>query len=66
VIHEAPQQHSAKPDKFYQFAHRLSNALSGSTIELFARSAQPGWDLWGAEAPQETDEETLEETKNAS
>ena len=66
VIHEAPQHHSAKPDKFYQFAHRLSNALSGSTIELFARSPQTGWDLWGAEAPQETENEMSQDTKNAS
>jgi N6-adenosine-specific RNA methylase IME4 len=51
VIHEAPKEHSAKPDKFYHHAHRLANALGGETIELFARSEQPGWDLWGAEAP---------------
>jgi N6-adenosine-specific RNA methylase IME4 len=51
VIHEAPTEHSVKPEKFYRLAHRLSNALGGETIELFARSDQPGWDLWGAEAP---------------
>lgn len=51
VIHEAPTEHSAKPDKFYHYAHRLANALGGETIELFARAPQPGWDLWGAEAP---------------
>jgi N6-adenosine-specific RNA methylase IME4 len=51
VIHEAPTEHSVKPEKFYQIAHRLANALGGETIELFARSDQPGWDLWGAEAP---------------
>jgi N6-adenosine-specific RNA methylase IME4 len=60
ALHEAPTKHSAKPDKFYQFAHRLSNALAGETIELFARSSQPGWDLWGAEAPAATKSETLE------
>jgi N6-adenosine-specific RNA methylase IME4 len=60
VIHEAPTEHSAKPDKFYHYAHRLANALGGETIELFARAPQPGWDLWGAEAP--TVQTTLQTT----
>jgi N6-adenosine-specific RNA methylase IME4 len=51
VILDAPTAHSVKPEKFYRLAHRLSNALGAATIELFARSEQPGWDLWGAEAP---------------
>jgi N6-adenosine-specific RNA methylase IME4 len=53
VILEAPGAHSVKPEMFYREAHRLANALGGETIELFARSSQPGWDAWGAEAPTE-------------
>lgn len=60
VIHEAPGAHSAKPDQFYARSHRLANALGGETIELFARNPQPGWDLWGNQAPEQT-EPTLQE-----
>lgn len=40
--------HSVKPDSFYQMVEDQS---PGPYLELFARRARPGWDLWGNEAP---------------
>jgi N6-adenosine-specific RNA methylase IME4 len=38
------REHSRKPDETYQRVERL---LPGPYLELFARSAAPGWDAWG-------------------
>lgn len=42
-------QHSAKPAEFYQLVERVS---PGPRLDLFARHARPGWDVWGAQAPE--------------
>ena len=48
---EAPRgRHSAKPDEQYA---RIERLVAGPYLELFARTARPGWDSWGAEAPGE-------------
>ena len=41
-------RHSAKPEVTRDFLETLVN---GPYAELFARSARPGWDLWGNQAP---------------
>lgn len=40
--------HSAKPFEAYR---RIEALLDGPYLELFARVAWPGWDVWGNEAP---------------
>jgi N6-adenosine-specific RNA methylase IME4 len=45
-------KHSAKPASFYELIEQYFPTLS--KIELNARKARPGWDVWGNEAP--TDE----------
>lgn len=46
---EAPvAEHSRKPDKFFAETERVS---PGPRLEMFARRARPGWDVWGNEAP---------------
>jgi ParB/RepB/Spo0J family partition protein len=48
---EAPRgRHSEKPAVFAEHIERLFP--SAPKIELFARRARPGWDVWGNEAPQ--------------
>lgn len=48
VHRERKGRHSAKPDAF---AERIETLLPGiAKIELFARAARPGWDVWGFEA----------------
>ena len=42
-----PGRHSAKPDEFYQLVEECS---PGPWLEMFSRSARPGWAAWGAEA----------------
>jgi N6-adenosine-specific RNA methylase IME4 len=42
-------EHSAKPDKFCEDCERVS---PGPRLEMFARRARPGWDVWGNEAPK--------------
>ena len=42
------QEHSRKPDAMREMIERVSYA---PRIELFAREAFPGWDVWGNEAP---------------
>jgi len=39
-------EHSAKPLEFHKAIERIS---PGPRLELFARSRQPGWDVWGNE-----------------
>ena len=46
---EAPRgPHSSKPDRFYELVESCS---PGPYLEVFARSARPGWTAWGAELP---------------
>jgi N6-adenosine-specific RNA methylase IME4 len=42
-----PGRHSAKPDEFYELVEECS---PGPWLEIFSRSARPGWAAWGAEA----------------
>lgn len=41
------REHSRKPDEAYE---RIEALCEGPYLELFARSARPGWDRWGSEA----------------
>lgn len=49
VIFAERGAHSEKPQEFHTIIERMYPAAR--RIELFARSARPGWTLWGAEAP---------------
>lgn len=40
--------HSAKPPEFYDL---VSSVSPGPRLELFARRARNGWDVWGDQAP---------------
>ena len=42
------QRHSQKPEEQYAVIRRMSYA---PYLELFARHREPGWDIWGNEAP---------------
>lgn len=44
--------HSAKPPEFYDMIEKVS---PGGRVELFARRARPGWDVWGNQAPGAVD-----------
>ncbi|QMV03985.1 hypothetical protein GHV40_00930 [Devosia sp. D6-9] len=46
-------QHSVKPDVFAEWIERLWPDTP--KIELNARRKRPGWDVWGLEAPDESD-----------
>lgn len=48
--------HSRKPPHVHDLAEKISH---GPYLEMFARTARPGWDSWGNEAP--TNEPTLDE-----
>jgi N6-adenosine-specific RNA methylase IME4 len=49
VMRERRGRHSAKPAISYQIIeHMYPDARK---LEMFARAARPGWDVWGAEAP---------------
>lgn len=41
------REHSRKPDEAYP---RIKRLFAGPYLEMFARTAQPGWDTWGNEA----------------
>ncbi len=43
------ERHSKKPDEARQKIVQLMGDVP--RIELFARQASPGWDVWGNEAP---------------
>lgn len=47
-------RHSEKPAEFRHAIERLCGDVP--RIELFARSSAPGWDCWGNEAPDNTEE----------
>jgi N6-adenosine-specific RNA methylase IME4 len=40
--------HSRKPDALYELMEARTH---GPRIEFFARTARPGWDVWGNQAP---------------
>lgn len=46
IIHCPRGAHSAKPDLQYDAIERL---VGGPRLEMFARSARPGWEAWGDE-----------------
>lgn len=49
TLYLAPRtEHSEKPECFREVIERVS---AGPYLELFARRAAPGWDLWGNQAP---------------
>lgn len=48
VYRERKGRHSAKPDWFAGQIERLFPGVA--RIELFARAARPGWDVWGFES----------------
>lgn len=47
-FHAPRAEHSAKPKQMRQMIERVS---PGPRLEMFARRAAPGWDIWGLEAP---------------
>lgn len=49
-FHAPRGEHSAKPESFRAVVERVSH---GPFLEMFARRAAPGWDLWGNQAPSE-------------
>lgn len=44
VIVSPLREHSRKPDEVYE---RIEEYCVGPRLELFARQARPGWDVWG-------------------
>jgi N6-adenosine-specific RNA methylase IME4 len=48
VIKAPPGRHSEKPEIFYELIEAYFPTLP--KIELNARRARPGWDVWGNEA----------------
>ena len=44
------REHSRKPDELYPIIEACS---PGPRLELFARYPQPGWEVWGNEAPDD-------------
>lgn len=61
IVKSMKQEHSRKPDRFYELIEACS---PGPYLELFARGARPGWHVWGNQA--ETYEITWETYKNNS
>src|SRR5690606_32937879 len=51
VHSERKGRHSAKPDWFAEQIERLYPGIA--KIDLFARVARPGWEVWGFEADSE-------------
>jgi N6-adenosine-specific RNA methylase IME4 len=52
VISAPRREHSRKPDEVYDLIERMYPELP--KIELFARQARPGWDVWGNEVRMDT------------
>jgi N6-adenosine-specific RNA methylase IME4 len=48
-------RHSEKPDGFYEMVEAVS---PGPYLEMFARRRRMGWDVWGDEAPPESEART--------
>jgi N6-adenosine-specific RNA methylase IME4 len=51
VITAPRREHSRKPDEAYEMIERMYRQLP--KIELFARQARPGWEVWGNEVGAE-------------
>lgn len=51
VFHGPRTQHSAKPDALHELIERMYPHYR--RVEMFARSARPGWAAWGNQAPGE-------------
>lgn len=49
------RRHSEKPDRFYEIVERVSPE---PRLEMFARRRRVGWDVWGNEAPPESEART--------
>jgi len=47
VIRSRRREHSRKPDEVHELIERMYPELP--KLELFARKARPGWDVWGNE-----------------
>ena len=47
--------HSRKPDEAYDLVEKRT---VGDRLEIFARTARPGWVAWGNEAPEPPQEQT--------
>jgi N6-adenosine-specific RNA methylase IME4 len=56
VISAPRREHSRKPDEAYELIERMYPELP--KIELFARYARTGWDVWGNEAPTQNNART--------
>jgi N6-adenosine-specific RNA methylase IME4 len=54
--HRPDGVHSRKPPTIHEAAEKIS---PGPYLEMFARTARPGWDAWGNEAP--SNEPSLDE-----
>lgn len=52
IIYAPRKKHSEKPEEMRRMIERVSY---GPRIELFARKASLGWDVWGDEAPASMD-----------
>lgn len=50
MIESRKREHSRKPDEQYPL---IESCSPGPYLELFARYPQPGWHVWGAEAPKD-------------
>jgi N6-adenosine-specific RNA methylase IME4 len=61
IVKSMKQEHSRKPDRFYELIEACS---PGPYLELFARGARPGWHVWGNQA--ENYEITWDTYKNNS
>lgn len=61
IVKSMKQEHSRKPDRFYELIEACS---PGPYLELFARGARPGWHAWGNQA--ESYEITWDTYKNNS
>lgn len=48
-FHASRGEHSVKPEALRQMAELVSH---GPRLEMFARRAAEGWDLWGNQAPE--------------
>jgi N6-adenosine-specific RNA methylase IME4 len=49
VLFAPRREHSRKPDEAYELIERMYPGLP--KVELFARTARPGWAAWGNQAP---------------
>lgn len=50
LIRSAKREHSRKPD---EFAALIEQCSPGPFLELFARGARDGWDMWGNQATED-------------